>query len=59
MSTFTGMMFILCAIVAVGITEGTPALDLTWALIFFPATLGMIFFGLVTVVLANNEVDNS
>ena len=57
MSTFTGCMFLLCAVVATGITEGAPALDWSWALVFFPMVLGMIFFGMATVVLSNNEVD--
>jgi type IV secretory pathway VirB2 component (pilin) len=51
-------MFLFCAVVATGITEGTPALDWTWALVFIPSVLGMIFFGLATVVLGNNEVDS-
>jgi hypothetical protein len=36
-------MFLFCAVVATGIT---------------PSVLGMIFFGLATVVLGNNEVDS-
>ena len=55
MSVFTGCMFLLCAIVATGITEGAPALDWTWAIVFVPAVLGMIFFGLATAVLADHE----
>jgi len=55
MSIFTGIMFLFCAIVGVGITEGAPQLDWAWALVFIPSVLGMIFFGLATVVLSNNE----
>jgi NADH:ubiquinone oxidoreductase subunit 6 (subunit J) len=55
MSVFTGLIFLLCAIVATGITEGAPALDWAWAIVFVPAVMGMIFFGLATVVLANRE----
>jgi type IV secretory pathway VirB2 component (pilin) len=51
-------MFLFCAVVATGITEGAPALDWSWALVFIPSVLGMIFFGLATVVLGNNEVDS-
>ena len=46
MSIFTGVMFLFCAIVGVGITEGAPQLDWAWALVFVPSMLGMIFFGL-------------
>ena len=55
MSIFTGVMFLFCAIVGVGITEGAPQLDWAWALVFVPAFLGMIFFGLATAVLSNRE----
>ena len=55
MSTFTGVMFLFCAIVGVGITEGAPQLDWAWALVFIPSFLGMIFFGLATAVLSNRE----
>ena len=55
MTYFTGSMFLFCAIVATGITEGAPALDWAWAIVFFPAVLGMIFFGLATVVLDKDQ----
>jgi len=55
MTYFTGSMFLFCAIVATGITEGAAALDWAWAIVFVPAVLGMIFFGLATVVLDKHQ----
>lgn len=55
MTYFTGSMFLFCAIVATGITEGAPALDWDWAIVFVPAVMGMIFFGLATVVLDKDQ----
>ena len=59
MSTFTALMFIFCAIVATGITEGAPALDWAWAVVFVPATAGMLIFGLATAVLGNREEEEN
>jgi len=55
MTYFTGSMFLFCAIVATGITEGAAALDWAWAIVFVPAVVGMIFFGLATVVLDKHQ----
>lgn len=55
MTYFTGSMFLFCAIVATGITEGAAALDWAWAIVFVPAVMGMIFFGLATVVLDKDQ----
>jgi len=55
MTYFTGSMFLFCAIVATGITEGAAALDWAWAIVFVPAVVGMIFFGLATVVLDKDQ----
>ena len=44
MSIFTGVMFLFCAIVGVGITEGAPQLDWAWALGFYSECVGHDFF---------------